>query len=79
MYDVTVALPANVNEILDLIRLVSHWMFGLFLTGACLAFIMMFIVPLSVYSRWASLPIMLLTFFTALVTTVATVIATVMV
>lgn len=53
-------------------------MFGLFLTGACLSFVMMFIVPLSVMSRWATLPIMLFTFFTALVTTVATVIATVL-
>jgi len=74
----TIALPADVNDILNLIRIVSQWMFGLFLTGACLSFVMIFVVPLSVYSRWASLPIMLFTFFTALVTTVATVIATVM-
>lgn len=74
----TIALPAQVDDILQLIRLVSNWMFGLFLTGACLSFIMMFIVPLSVYSRWATLPITIFTFITALVTTVATVIATVM-
>ena len=66
------------DKILQLIRLVSHWMFGLFLAGACLDFVMIFIVPLSVYSRWASLPIMLLTFFAALATTVATVVATVL-
>jgi hypothetical protein len=54
-------------------------MFGLFLTGACLTFVMIFLVPLSVYSRWASLPLMILTFLAALFTTVASVIATVMV
>ena len=74
-----VALPVEIDKILELIRLVSNWMFGLFLTGACLSFVMIFIVPLAVYSRWASLPIMLFTFFTALVTTVASVLATVMV
>ena len=74
-----VALPSQVNQILDLIRLVSHWMFGLFLTGACLTFVMIFFVPLSVYSRWASLPLMIFTFLAALFTTVASVLATVMV
>ena len=53
-------------------------MFGLFLAGACLEFVMIFLVPLSVFSRWATLPIMLLTFFAALCTTVASVIATVL-
>ena len=53
-------------------------MFGLFLAGACLSFIVMFIVPLSIYSRWATLPIALATFFAALFTTVAAIIATVM-
>lgn len=53
-------------------------MFGLFLTAAPLNFILMFIVPLSVFSRWATLPIAILTFLGALITTVAAVIATVM-
>lgn len=53
-------------------------MFGLFLTGACLEFVMIFFVPFSVASRWATLPIMFFTFFGALCTTVATVIATVL-
>ncbi|TKA79885.1 hypothetical protein B0A55_03655 [Friedmanniomyces simplex] len=73
-----VALPAGVNDILGLIRTVSHWMFGLFLSGACLAFLMIFLVPLSIYSRWATLPIMIFTFLAALFTTVASVIATVL-
>lgn len=74
-----VALPSNVNDILDLIQLASNWMFGLFLAGACLTFIMIFLGPLAVYSRWASLPLMILTFLAALFTTAATIIATVMV
>lgn len=53
-------------------------MFGLFLTGVCLSFVMIFIAPLAVLSRWPTLVIMLLTFFAALCTTVASVIATVM-
>ena len=46
-------------------------MFALFLVGAVLTFIMIFIVPLAVYSRWASLPIVIFTFITALMTTVS--------
>lgn len=73
-----VALPAQINTILDLIKTVSQWMFGLFLTAAPLNFILMFVVPLSITSRWVSLPIAIFTFLGALITTVATVIATVM-
>ncbi|KAK0337900.1 hypothetical protein LTR02_001651 [Friedmanniomyces endolithicus] len=74
----SIALPSKVNTLLGLIRVVSHWMFALFLTGACLSFLMMFLIPLSIYSRWATLPIMIFTFLAALFTTVASVIATVL-
>ncbi|EMC97502.1 hypothetical protein BAUCODRAFT_33218 [Baudoinia panamericana UAMH 10762] len=74
----TIALPAEVNDILSLIRTVSNWMFGLFLSGACLSFLMIFLVPISVFSRWATLPIMMFTFLAALLVTVAAVIATVL-
>lgn len=53
-------------------------MFGLYLAGICLSFVMIFLVPLSVFTRWATLPIMIFTFLAALCTTVATVIATVL-
>lgn len=53
-------------------------MFGLFLAGICLNFVMIFLQPLSVISRWMALLIMIFTFLGALFTTVATVIATVM-
>ncbi|KAI5359779.1 hypothetical protein Slin14017_G093400 [Septoria linicola] len=74
----TIALPAEINNILDLIRLVSNWMFGLFLTGICLDFIVMFLLPLSVFTRWLSLPLSIITFLAALLTTAASIIATVM-
>jgi len=76
--NLSVALPAEVNDILGLIRTVSHWMFALFLAGACVNFVMIFLIPLSVFSRWATLPIMILTFLGALFTAVAAVIATVL-
>ncbi|SLM40952.1 Actin cortical patch SUR7/pH-response regulator PalI [Lasallia pustulata] len=74
----TIALPANIVSALTLVRVVSHWMFGLFLTGACTAFVSVFLTPLSIYSRLLTLPIAVLAFVSALATTVATVIATVM-
>ena len=53
-------------------------MFGLFLSGACLAFVLIFINPLSVFSRWATFVIAIFNFLAALFITVAAVIATVM-
>ncbi|KAF2117775.1 integral membrane protein-like protein [Lophiotrema nucula] len=74
----SINLPANVNDILDLIKIASQVMFGLFLTSACLSFVLIFAVPLSVYSRWLALPIAIFTFLNALFCTAASVIATVM-
>jgi uncharacterized membrane protein len=53
-------------------------MFGLFLTAAPLNFILIFLQPLSIYTRWLTLPVSILTFLGALCVTVAAVIATVM-
>ena len=53
-------------------------MFGLFLAGTCLSFVMMLLNPLAVFSRWLTLFTGIFTFLAALFTTVATVIATVM-
>jgi len=74
----SIALPADVTDILHLIKVVSNWMFGLFLAGACLSFVMIPMVLLTVYTRWATLLITIFTFLAALFTTVATVIATVL-
>ncbi|KAK6005588.1 hypothetical protein QM012_007230 [Aureobasidium pullulans] len=74
----TITLPTQLTDILGLIRVVSHWMFGLFLAGTCLAFVMMILNPLAVFSRWLTLFTGIFTFLAALFITVATVIATVM-
>ncbi|KAF2648500.1 integral membrane protein-like protein [Lophiostoma macrostomum CBS 122681] len=74
----SINLPSDITDILDLIKIVSQVMFGLFLTSACLSFVLIFIVPLSIYTRWLSLPIAILTFLNALFCTVATIVATVM-
>lgn len=106
----TVALPSDITKPLNLAKVVSHWMFGLFLASAVLNFVMIFVSPLAVSSRppqtiknWVaanidnqstpsdplphrrrtfiplrSLPMLILAFFTALITIVASAVATVM-
>lgn len=74
----SINLPADINDILDLIRLVSNWMFGLFLTGTVLSFVLIFAMPLSIFTRWLALPVAILAFLNALFVTVAAVLATVM-
>ncbi|CCU78421.1 unnamed protein product [Blumeria hordei] len=74
----TIALPADINKILDLIKLASNVMFCFFIAGACVNFVSIFIAPITLYSRWWSLPFVIWTFFGALFTTVATVIVTAM-
>jgi len=53
-------------------------MFGFYLAGTCLAFVMIFISPLIVRSRWLAFLIGIFTFIAALLITGATVIATVL-
>ena len=53
-------------------------MFGLFLTGACLTFVLIFIQLVSLYSRWWSFALMVLNFLNAVFITVAAVVATAM-
>jgi hypothetical protein len=74
----TIALPAEINTILKLIKIVSHLMFGFFLTGICMNFVSMFIIWIVIYSRWWSGFVALWTFLGALFTTAATIIATAM-
>ncbi|KAL3420665.1 integral membrane protein [Phlyctema vagabunda] len=74
----TIALPADINKILSLIRIASHLMFGFFITGVCTNFVSIFIAPVCVYSRWISFPFAIFTFISALLTTAAAIIATVM-
>lgn len=74
----TITLPAEINQILSLIRIASHAMFGFFLTGVVMNFISIFTAPITLYSRWWSLPFAIWTFIAALLTTAATIIATAM-
>lgn len=74
----TIALPAQINTILNLIKLASHFMFGFFLTGLCMNCVSVFVAPITLYSRWWELPFTLWTFISALLTTAGAVIATVM-
>ncbi|KAF1849836.1 uncharacterized protein K460DRAFT_399945 [Cucurbitaria berberidis CBS 394.84] len=74
----SINLPNSINNILDLIKLASQCMFGLFLTGTCLSFVLIFLMPLSVYTRWLALPVALLAFLNALFVTAGSIIATVM-
>jgi hypothetical protein len=53
-------------------------MFGLFLTGTCLTFVLIFLMPISVFTRWLALPVAIFAFLNALIVTAASIIATVM-
>ncbi|KAI4154895.1 MAG: hypothetical protein LQ341_000263 [Variospora aurantia] len=74
----TIALPSNIIDALALVRKASRWMFALFLTGASLTVPSILLAPLSIYTRWASLPLTVLAFLAALTITVATIVASAM-
>ncbi|KAI9729886.1 MAG: hypothetical protein M1818_008326 [Claussenomyces sp. TS43310] len=74
----SIQLPSQINTILDLIRLASQIMFGFFISGIVMNFISIFIAGIALSSRWWSLPLAIFTFIAALLTTAATIIATVM-
>lgn len=78
MLFLAVALPAQVDDILYLIKYVSNVMFVLFLVSACLSTVLIPLLPLVVRSRWVSFPFTILTFFAAACVVVAAVIATVL-
>lgn len=74
----TIVLPAEISNILNLVRLASNLMFAFFITGLVMNFVAAFVVVLAWYSRWWSLPLAVFTFGAALLTTSAAAIATVM-
>ncbi|KAI1476814.1 hypothetical protein K445DRAFT_316795 [Daldinia sp. EC12] len=53
----SIALPSQVNEILNILRIASNIMFGFFLTALLLDFVLMFLAPIAVFSRWWSGPL----------------------
>ncbi|KAI1380762.1 SUR7/PalI family-domain-containing protein [Hypoxylon crocopeplum] len=52
----SIALPSEVNDILNILRIASNIMFGFFITGLVLDFVLMLLAPVVLYSRWWSLP-----------------------
>ncbi|KAL6707913.1 hypothetical protein ACN47E_003587 [Coniothyrium glycines] len=74
----SINLPSSLNDDLELVRVASRWMFGLFLTGTCLSFVLIFLMPVSVYTRWLALPVAIFAFLNALIVTAASIVATVL-
>ncbi|KAL2196478.1 SUR7/PalI family-domain-containing protein [Corynascus similis CBS 632.67] len=72
----TIALPTQVVTILSVLRLTSQIMFGFFLTAAVLAFLMIFLSPLAVASRWWSLPLAVTSFLEMMLLIAASVVGT---
>lgn len=72
----TVNLPSRINTILDLIKFSSRVMSSLFLASALLSTLLISFPPLSVLSRWWTLPIALLAFLIALFVKAASAVAT---
>lgn len=73
----TIALPAEVIQILDILRITSNIMYGFFITGTVLSFVMIFVTPVAILSRWWSLPMALTAALNGFIILAATVIATV--
>ncbi|KAI2605947.1 SUR7/PalI family-domain-containing protein [Hypoxylon fragiforme] len=74
----SIALPSEVNNILNILRIASNIMFGFFLTGLLLNFVLIFLAPVVVYSRWWSLPFSIIAFFSTLMVLIASILGTAM-
>jgi SUR7/PalI family len=72
----TVALPTQVTTYLHILKTASQAMFGLFLTATCLTFILIFLAPIVIYSRWWSFPVSVLLLLSTLCTVIASAIGT---
>ncbi|KAI1434323.1 SUR7/PalI family-domain-containing protein [Xylaria sp. CBS 124048] len=72
-----IALPSEINGILNILRIAFHTMFGFFLGGIILNGILLVISPIVLYSRWWSLPVGILSSLSALILIVAAILGTV--
>lgn len=72
----TIALPTQVVTILSVLRISSQIMFGFFLTAAVVAFLLVFLTPLAVISRWWSLPLAVASFLHMTLVLAASVVGT---
>jgi SUR7/PalI family len=73
----TIALPTEVVEILNILRIASQLMFGFFLTGTILDFLLMFASPLALRSHWWSFPLSIISLLATLLVLAATIVGSV--
>lgn len=66
------------NEILNILRIASNIMFGFFLTGLLLNFVLMCLAPVVVFSRWWSGPLGFLALLSTLLVLIASALGTAM-
>ncbi|KAK9782594.1 putative SUR7/PalI family-domain-containing protein [Seiridium cardinale] len=74
----SIALPSEVNTILTILRITSQVMFGFFLAGLVLDFVLMLLAPIVLYSRWWSFPFSVFAFLAAIMVIAAAAVATAM-
>ncbi|KAI0858670.1 SUR7/PalI family-domain-containing protein [Xylaria cubensis] len=67
----SIALPSEVNDILNILRIASHIMFGFFLGAAILNAILLVSSVIVLYSRWWSLPLGIVSGISAVIAIVA--------
>ncbi|KAK3897189.1 actin cortical patch SUR7/pH-response regulator pali, partial [Staphylotrichum tortipilum] len=73
----TIALPSQIVTILTVLRIASQIMFGFFLTATLLSFVLIFLSPLAISSRWWSLPLAVVSFLQMMIVLAASVVGTV--
>ncbi|KAI3333552.1 SUR7/PalI family-domain-containing protein [Ustulina deusta] len=73
----SIALPSEINDILNILRIAFHIMFGFFLGGLILDGFLLVSSPIVLYSRWWSLPAGILSGIAALVVVVGAILGTV--
>ncbi|KAI1284006.1 SUR7/PalI family-domain-containing protein [Xylaria sp. FL0933] len=73
----SIALPSEINDILNILRIAFHVMFGFFLGGLILDGVLLVTSPIVLYSRWWSLPAGLLSGLAATVVIVGAILGTV--
>ncbi|KAI2638827.1 SUR7/PalI family-domain-containing protein [Hypomontagnella submonticulosa] len=74
----SIALPSEVNDILNILRIASNIMFGFFISGLVLSFVMIFVSPIVLKSRWWSLPVSFFALLATLLVLIASALGTAM-
>jgi len=72
----TIAIPTQIVTYLKILKVASQVMFGLFLTGLLLNFVMCITIPLSLRNGWAQCFMTIFSLLAALCTIIASLIAT---